>query len=116
MSSVDSTNTSQAPNFNFPEKKASSEEKALIDDVLKLCTFSFLPWNSNLECDVVDVSTDPLVDQLNPVSAAYARYSPDATFHDPVSIAKGLDSIVSFAYTEFVDLHIPCLLEMSDCC
>jgi hypothetical protein len=26
-----------APNFNFPEKQPSSEEKALIDDVLQLC-------------------------------------------------------------------------------
>ncbi len=47
-------------------------------------------------------NSDRLVlDQLNPISAAYARYSPQATFHDPVSIAEGLESIVSstFLYT-----------------
>jgi hypothetical protein len=36
-----------------------------------------------------------LVDQLKPVSAAYARYSPSATFHDPIGLAKGLEAVVS---------------------
>lgn len=31
---------SSAPNFNFPERQATSEEKALIDDVLQLCKWS----------------------------------------------------------------------------
>ncbi|KAI4183251.1 MAG: hypothetical protein L6R41_005493 [Letrouitia leprolyta] len=33
--------------------------------------------------------------QLNPSEQAYRHYSPEAIFHDPVSIAKGLDSIKS---------------------
>jgi hypothetical protein len=32
-------------------------------------------------------------DQLKPVSASYARYAPDATFHDPIGIANGLESV-----------------------
>ena len=31
--------------------------------------------------------------QLHPSEKAYAHYRPDATFHDPVSIAQGLESI-----------------------
>ena len=34
-------------------------------------------------------------DQLNPISAAYAHYSPEATFHDPIGLAKGLEAVVS---------------------
>jgi hypothetical protein len=33
------------------------------------------------------------VDQLQPTSAVYARYSPDAQFHDPIGLAKGLDAV-----------------------
>jgi hypothetical protein len=32
-------------------------------------------------------------DQLQPTSAVYARYSPDATFHDPIGLAQGLDAV-----------------------
>ena len=34
------------------------------------------------------------VDQLNPVSSAYARYAPNAQFHDPIGLAQGLESVV----------------------
>ena len=37
-------------------------------------------------------------DQLKPVSSAYARYSPDATFHDPIGLAKGLESVVCLLF------------------
>lgn len=47
-----------------------NEEKQLIDDVL-------------------------LLYQLNPSEQAYRHYAPNAVFHDPVSIAEGLDSIKS---------------------
>ncbi|KAK4686467.1 hypothetical protein P7C73_g3655, partial [Tremellales sp. Uapishka_1] len=60
--------SSAAPNFNFPEKKPSASEKALIDDICQLY-------------------------QLKPVTSAYAHYDQKATFHDPVSIAEGLESI-----------------------
>lgn len=33
-------------------------------------------------------------DQLKPISSAYARYAPEATFHDPIGIAKGLEAVV----------------------
>ena len=36
-----------------------------------------------------------LLYQLKPTEKAYAHYSPSAVFHDPVSIAEGLDSIRS---------------------
>lgn len=48
----------------------SAAEKQLIDDVLQLY-------------------------QLNPSEKAYRHYAPTAVFHDPVSIAEGLDSIRS---------------------
>jgi len=35
-------------------------------------------------------------DQLKPISSAYARYSPSATFHDPIGLAEGLESIVRY--------------------
>ena len=76
-----------APNFNFPEKQPSAEEKALIDDVLQLCEWSASPRRTcAYDC----------VDQLKPVSSAYARYSPDAVFHDPIGLAKGLEAVVSY--------------------
>jgi hypothetical protein len=31
---------------------------------------------------------------LKPVSQAYEHYSPEATFHDPIGLAKGLDAVV----------------------
>ncbi|KAK1923969.1 hypothetical protein DB88DRAFT_488642 [Papiliotrema laurentii] len=62
------TKMSSVPTFNFAERQPTPEEKALIDDVLQLY-------------------------QLKPVSSAYARYSPDATFHDPIGLAKGLESV-----------------------
>lgn len=42
-------------------------------------------------CPCIDTATD----QLKPVSSAYARYSPDAVFHDPIGLAKGLEAVVS---------------------
>lgn len=33
-------------------------------------------------------------DQLKPVSSAYARYAPEATFHDPIGLANGLEAVV----------------------
>ena len=48
----------------------SSTEKQLIDDILQLY-------------------------QLNPTEQAYSHYTPNAVFHDPVSIAEGLESIQS---------------------
>ncbi|ORY26325.1 hypothetical protein BCR39DRAFT_470405 [Naematelia encephala] len=59
---------SSIPTFNFTERQPSSEEKALIEDVLNLY-------------------------QLNPITAAYARYSENATFHDPIGLAEGLESV-----------------------
>ncbi|GFZ46906.1 hypothetical protein JCM24511_04126 [Saitozyma sp. JCM 24511] len=59
---------SDAPTFGYSERQPTTEEKELIDDVLKLY-------------------------QLKPVSAAYARYSPSATFHDPIGLAKGLEAV-----------------------
>ena len=72
---------SSVPTFNFTERQPTSDEKALIDDVLPTCQ-----WTLNK-------------DQLKPVSSAYARYSPDATFHDPIGLAKGLESVVSRCHT-----------------
>lgn len=46
-------------------------------------------------------SEQPIIDevlslyQLRPTEQSYAHYHSDAVFHDPVSIAKGLDSIKS---------------------
>ncbi|WRT66689.1 uncharacterized protein IL334_003649 [Kwoniella shivajii] len=69
MSSTNSTIGSEPiPLFGFQERQPTSEEKALVDDVLNLY-------------------------QLNPISAAYARYDEKATFHDPIGLAQGLNSI-----------------------
>lgn len=38
------------------------------------------------------------VDQLKPISSAYARYAPEATFHDPIGLANGLEAVVSTAF------------------
>jgi len=52
-----------------------------------------------LECRVwADFSTD----QLRPITSAYARYAPNARFHDPVGIANGLESVVSFTSAPLV--------------
>ena len=51
-------------------RQPSMTEKRLIDDVL-------------------------LLYQLKPCEASYAHYAPNAVFHDPVSIAKGIESIRS---------------------
>lgn len=75
------------PTFGFPERQPTTEEKALVDDVLNLCE-----WLSNEALLAVLI----LVDQLNPITAAYARYSNTARFSDPVSIADGLESIVRY--------------------
>lgn len=54
----------------LPTRTPTESEQRIIDDILKLY-------------------------QLLPSEEAYAHYSPDAVFHDPVSIAEGLDSIRS---------------------
>lgn len=51
-------------------RQPSDSEKKLIDDIL-------------------------LLYQLKPSETAYAHYAPNAVFHDPVSIADGLESIKS---------------------
>ncbi|KAL8800639.1 MAG: hypothetical protein Q9182_005052 [Xanthomendoza sp. 2 TL-2023] len=51
-------------------RQPSPAEKTLIDDIL-------------------------LLYQLHPSEKSYSHYRPDAIFHDPVSIAEGLDSIKS---------------------
>lgn len=51
-------------------RQPSAEEKKIIDDVLDLY-------------------------QLKPSEQAYSHYAETAVFHDPVSIAKGLESIKS---------------------
>ena len=51
-------------------RQASPQEQEIIDEVLSLY-------------------------QAKPTDRSYAHYSPTAVFHDPVSIAKGLDSIKS---------------------
>ncbi|KAK6909848.1 hypothetical protein I204_04763 [Kwoniella mangroviensis CBS 8886] len=65
---MSSTSTESIPTFGFKERQPSAEEQALVDDVLQLY-------------------------QLNPISSAYARYDTNAQFHDPIGLAKGLDSI-----------------------
>lgn len=54
----------------LPVRQPNPQEKQLIDDIL-------------------------LLYQLRPSEKAYAHYAPTAIFHDPVSIAEGLDSIKS---------------------
>ncbi|KAK5169330.1 uncharacterized protein LTR77_005305 [Saxophila tyrrhenica] len=51
-------------------RQATPKEQELIDEVLSLY-------------------------QLKPTDKSYCHYKPDAVFHDPVSIAQGLDSIKS---------------------
>lgn len=51
-------------------RQPTSKEKTIIDEVLSLY-------------------------QLKPTEKSYSHYRSDAVFHDPVSIAKGLDSIKS---------------------
>lgn len=55
---------------NLPTRQPSAKEQQIIKDVLSLY-------------------------QLNPTPTSYSHYREDAVFHDPVSIAKGLDSIKS---------------------
>lgn len=59
---------SSVPTFGFSTREPSEEEKAIVNDVLKLY-------------------------QLHPDSAAYSRYAPDATFHDPIGLAEGLEAV-----------------------
>ncbi|MCJ1392374.1 hypothetical protein MMC18_005241 [Xylographa bjoerkii] len=54
----------------LPSRAPTPEERTIIDEVLSLY-------------------------QARPTDQSYAHYSPTAVFHDPVSIAKGLDSIKS---------------------
>ncbi|MCJ1293879.1 hypothetical protein MMC34_005436 [Xylographa carneopallida] len=54
----------------LPSRTATPQEQQIIDEVLSLY-------------------------QAKPTDQSYAHYSPTAVFHDPVSIAKGLDSIKS---------------------
>lgn len=44
-------------------------------------------WGSNTRSKLI-------VDQLKPISSAYARYAPSATFHDPIGLAEGLEAVV----------------------
>ena len=53
-----------------PTRQANPQEQKLINDILMLY-------------------------QCKPNHQAYSHYAPNAVFHDPVSIAKGLDSIKS---------------------
>lgn len=62
--------TTTSSQGSHPTRAPSASEQKLIDDVIKLY-------------------------QLQPSEQAYSHYSEDAIFHDPVSIAKGLDSIKS---------------------
>ena len=62
--------TTESSQGTHATRQPSVTEKRLIDDVL-------------------------LLYQLKPCEASYSHYSPDAVFHDPVSIAKGIDSIRS---------------------
>ena len=54
----------------LPSRQASAQEQEIIDEVLSLY-------------------------QAKPTPKSYSHYSETAVFHDPVSIAKGLDSIKS---------------------
>lgn len=54
----------------FATRQAKPEEQVIIDEVLSLY-------------------------QLKPSDQSYSHYAPTAVFHDPVSIAKGLNSIKS---------------------
>ncbi|KAI4231985.1 MAG: hypothetical protein L6R40_007572 [Gallowayella cf. fulva] len=62
--------TTDSSKGTHPTRQPSSSEQQLIDDIL-------------------------LLYQLQPSEKAYNHYAPNAVFHDPVSIAKGLDSIKS---------------------
>lgn len=62
--------TTTSSQGTHPTRTPSTSEQTLIDDVLKLY-------------------------QLHPSEQAYSHYSEDAVFHDPVSIAQGLNSIKS---------------------
>ena len=61
----------------------------MIQDVLKLCELQ-LQSGRDLESRVDEAHP---VDKLEPVSSAYARYAPDASFHDPIGIANGLEAV-----------------------
>ncbi|MCJ1420784.1 hypothetical protein MMC32_007143 [Xylographa parallela] len=54
----------------LPSRPATPQEQTIIDEVLSLY-------------------------QLKPTDKSYAHYAPTAVFHDPVSLARGLDSIKS---------------------
>lgn len=99
----------QVPLFGKTERQPTPEEKALVDDVLNLCgcwvhfPFAALPPRAP-DCSKKDSllrsigtldTANSFPDQLNPISAAYARYAPSATFHDPIGLANGLEAVVS---------------------
>lgn len=67
-----------------------ANEQSLIDDILQLY-------------------------QLNPSEETYSHYTPDAVFHDPVSIAKGLDSIKS-QFNGMSKLFAVCLNTPQEAC
>lgn len=79
------------PLFGMKERQPTADEKALIDDVVQLC--KSLSLISALLPLVVWHADN--VDQLKPISSAYARYAPNATFHDPIGLANGLEAVVS---------------------
>lgn len=67
MSQTTTTTTSKGP---LPSRPATSQEQTIINEILKLYC-------------------------LQPSEQAYSHYTPTATFHDPVSIAKRLETIKS---------------------
>lgn len=62
--------TTSTAKGEMSSRPASSEEQRIIDDILKLY-------------------------QLKPSEQTYSHYAENAVFHDPVSIARGLESIKS---------------------
>ena len=66
--------------------------------LLSMMSFSFV-------CPFLPISyNDWWIDQLKPISSAYARYAPTATFHDPIGLANGLEAVVSYLSPCFVEL------------
>ena len=77
----------------------------MIQDVLKLCELQLASSHHFRRGEVEHLSLRSIdtlgetvdeaqpVDKLEPVSSAYARYAPDASFHDPIGIANGLEAV-----------------------
>ena len=98
------TSTHELRDFIDVHRKQSISRSSIEQVTAPFCTLNTMATTSSVGSHASrtpSVTEKQLIDdvlllyQLNPSEQAYSHYSPTAVFHDPVSIAEGLDSIKS---------------------